>query len=142
MTTRYLSPDEFFALFPDFATKQILGARKGTDPIEANIAVLSNAISKAEALADSYIQVQYVLPLRSVPDVLKAVVGDIARYKLYTEKAPERVDKLYDDAISFLKQVASRKNMLGVPDQASTVAPSAVAVTVRRSRPATDFSGF
>ena len=119
MTTRYLSPDEFLSTFPDLQTKQILGATKADATI--NTAFLIQCIEKAEAEADAYIQVQYTLPLRSVPMILKQFVGDIARYRLYFQRATPEIDKL----------VAARKNMLGVPNQETALARNATVPRVK-----------
>lgn len=141
MATRYLSTDEFLAMFPDAPTRQILGATKA-DPSVLNTASLISAIEKAEAEADAYIQVQYVLPLKSVPVVVKQFVGDIARYRLYFQRATPEIDKLYADAVSFFKQVAARKNMLGVAHAETEVAVSTTAPRVQRARRPSELNGF
>lgn len=140
MATRYLSTDEFLAMFPDLPTRQILGATKADATI--NTAFLTQCIEKAEAEADAYIQVQYTLPLRSVPMILKQFVGDIARYRLYFQRATPEIDKLYLEGISFLKQVAARKNMLGVPNQETALAKNTTAPRVKAAVRPRALDGF
>jgi len=79
-------------------------------------------IQIAENEADAYIGTHYTLPLKKVPPVLVPYVCDLARYRIYGEKATERIKALHDDAIYFLKQIASGKSLLGVVNQDSAMA--------------------
>ncbi|UZZ12201.1 DUF1320 domain-containing protein [Ectopseudomonas mendocina] len=57
----------------------------------------------------------YRLPLASVPPILTAYGCDIARYRLYDNRATEQVTKRYDDAIKALRAVANGTLKLGLP---------------------------
>lgn len=57
----------------------------------------------------------YRLPLTSVPPILTAYGCDIARYRLYDNRATEQVTKRYDDAIKALRLVANGSLKLGLP---------------------------
>lgn len=74
--------------------------------------VSQSAIDDACSEADSYIAARYPLPIPSTPEPLKNKVCDIARYRLYKDQATEEVEKRYKEAISWLKDIASRKAVL------------------------------
>lgn len=76
--------------------------------------VLTQAINDASALMDGYLASRYQLPLTHAPATLKPLCCNIARYYLYDEQASEQVAKRYDDAVKFLKAVASGDISLGV----------------------------
>ncbi len=80
-------------------------------------AVLSQALADASAEVDGYLGGRYTLPLPSVPAVLVRICCDIARYLLHDEHAPERIEKRYDGAISFLSKLGSGTISLGMPDE-------------------------
>ena len=92
--------------------------------------VLNQAMANAESEADSYLGSAYALPLPTVPDVLKSMAGDIARYRLYDNRATEEVQKRYDRAVSWLRDVARGIVSLGIkvtdpqPDSSVAVAGS------------------
>jgi phage gp36-like protein len=69
-------------------------------------AVTNRALLDCSATADGYIAAKNALPLPVVNDRLKEVVADLARYKLYKDRANEEVRQRYEDAISWLKDVA------------------------------------
>jgi phage gp36-like protein len=77
-----------------------------------NLAVLDAAIADAEAEVDSYISVRYAMPLASVPDIVKSMTADVARYRLYDTEVPEIVEKRYDAALRLLRDVAARRASL------------------------------
>ncbi|HEX9391481.1 MAG TPA: DUF1320 domain-containing protein [Usitatibacteraceae bacterium] len=84
--------------------------------------VVNQALADTDAMVNSYLSVKLTLPLVSVPTMLKSVACDIARYRLYDDRATDQVSKRYDDAIKFLKAVASGAASLGV-DAANQPAP-------------------
>jgi phage gp36-like protein len=77
-------------------------------------AVLNLAMTNAESEADSYLGSAYALPLPTVPAVLQTMVGDIARYRLYDNRATEEVQKRYDRAVSWLRDVSKGVVSLGI----------------------------
>lgn len=87
-------------------------------------AVVSKAIADADALIDSYASAKYAVPLSPVPSTIERIACTLARYFLHDQAASDRVRKDYDDAIAFLKGVASGAVTLGV-----TAAGSAPAQT-------------
>lgn len=69
-------------------------------------ATTEKALADCSATADGYIAARNALPLDTVPDKLKEVVAELARYKLWKDKASEEVRQRYEDAMSWLKDVA------------------------------------
>lgn len=76
--------------------------------------VLNQAIADASAEMDGYLASRYSLPLATVPQTLKPLCCNIARYKLYDEQASEQVTKNNDAAIKFLFSVSKGEISLGV----------------------------
>lgn len=81
--------------------------------------VLDQAISDASAEMDGYLASRYQLPLVNIPQTLKPLACNIARYKLYDEQASEQVTKRYDAAIKFLFSVSKGEISLGVDGSGS-----------------------
>ncbi len=81
-----------------------------------NLDVIDQALADASAEIDGYLGGRYSLPLPSVPDVLTRLCCDIARYLLYSERAPEQLQKRYDNAVGFLKALSKGDISLGLPD--------------------------
>jgi|Deesub1362B_J571_1020462.scaffolds.fasta_scaffold00591_26 phage gp36-like protein len=93
-------------------------------------AKVDKAIQDASALIDSYIGVRYTLPLESIPLILKKICKDITIYELYQQRVsenaisevPEGVRKRYEQAVAFLKDIASGNATLkGVDEQGQAV---------------------
>ncbi|MDT8382999.1 MAG: phage protein Gp36 family protein [Gammaproteobacteria bacterium] len=78
--------------------------------------VLMVAIENASALMDGYIGSRYALPLSTVPRVLELYCADLARYFLYDDRATKAVERGYNSAMDFLKQVSSGRTRLGLSD--------------------------
>ncbi len=91
-----------------------------------NVSVLDDKLTDANAEVDGYLQGRYNLPFTSVPEVLRRIGCDIARYHLYDDRPTEAVAQRYKDAIAFLKMVAKGEARLGV--DASSEAPSTASV--------------
>lgn len=126
MATRYLTTAQLLAMFPGGA---LLGVAKvTTQPAPAD--ALDGYINQAEDLADVYLSSAYELPLKSVPPILLQVVGDIARWYIYSAvpngQAQPAVQERYNAAIAMLSKISSGKLMLGVPNQDTTVAESTI----------------
>jgi phage gp36-like protein len=83
---------------------------------EADEAAVTAALTKASSLADSYI-VRW-LPLKvEAPEALVDAVIRIAHYQLTGETGNEEVRKRYEDAVSWLRDVAAGKASLGIPPE-------------------------
>ena len=70
------------------------------------LAQIQTAMTNADGLIDSYLSAKYALPLDTTPAQLTAVSLDIARYRLYDDRATEQVQRRFDEAIAWLKDIA------------------------------------
>lgn len=78
--------------------------RSGTGQVDAS--VIAGAIAFADAKVDGYISKQVVLPLAYVSEDVKGLSSAIALHYLYGASVPETPQKLYNDAIKTLEQIA------------------------------------
>lgn len=69
--------------------------------------VIDTAISDAENEVNSYLAVRYITPLTDVPDLIKRITCDIARYRLHKDSITEIVRLNYEDAVAMLKRLAA-----------------------------------
>jgi phage gp36-like protein len=86
--------------------------RENTGAIDAD--VVAGKLADADAEIDGYLAGRYTLPLTTVPEALRRIACDVARYHLYDDRVTEAVQKRYDDAIKFLRMVAKGEVQLGV----------------------------
>lgn len=111
-----------------YLTKPDFEARFGADELLAltdrdglgvvGDAVFAQAALDAQAEVDVYLAARYALPLASVPAVLVQLCADIARYRLWADRASEEVRKRYEDVLRLLRQIASGAVALGVASSA------------------------
>lgn len=106
----YVSSDDMIARFGELEMIQLTDRANVVGEVDTD--VLDAAIADAEAEVDSYISVRYAIPLASVPDIVKSMTADIARYRLYDTEVPEIVEKRYDAALRLLRDVAARRASL------------------------------
>lgn len=101
-----------------------------------NDEAFAQAQQDGDAEIDAYLQGRYPLPLTHVPPVLCRLACDLYRYYLYTPRTTEEVEKRYDAAIKFLKDVSKGEVNLGIDatDQqpAETAHPIRVTSSPRR----------
>ena len=84
--------------------------------------ILVSALTDAQAIAEAHIAARYALPLDSVPVLIKGLIADIARARLYAGAAPEGVAGAAKAATRTLESIQAGK--LAV---AGAAAPSAAA---------------
>lgn len=82
------------------------------------------AESDAAAIIDGFLASRYSLPLASVPALVANWAGDITRFKLWDERAPEEVRARYDDALAQLKMLAQGQIALPPDAQGNSAASS------------------
>lgn len=99
-----------------------------------NAQVLERAFAGADAEINGHIASRYSLPLVSVPQLLVGYACDIARYKLFTNEAPQVVMDRYNQAMRYLEGVASGKFSLGADNAGETVKASGVASMTAAAR--------
>lgn len=89
----------------------------------ADAAVIDAALGRADAVIDSYLAGRYAIPITPTLPLITAVAGDLARYHLYDDAVPERVQKAYDDAIAWLRSAARGEvKIIGAEAPASDLA--------------------
>jgi phage gp36-like protein len=72
-------------------------------------AVAARALAAADARIDGYLAGRYALPLAAVPPAIVEAACDIARFRLYEDRATEHIQKLYDDAVAYLVKLGTGK---------------------------------
>jgi len=91
--------------------------RTGAGAVDTAIA--QRALDDAAAEIDGYLAVRHALPIASVPPLLARIACDIARYRLWDDRASEEVRARYEDARRVLEALAAGRVTLGVtPPQA------------------------
>ena len=103
-----------------YVTRSDLVDRFGEDEIAQRESMLPSeavgkAIADASATADDYLAGRYVVPVAPVPDTLKRLVCDIARYYLYDDKSTDEVLKRYEQAKQELLHISQGKATLACP---------------------------
>lgn len=86
------------------------------------IEILERVIEDAQSAIDGYLSGRYGTPMPTPPAVVKRLACDIARYYLYDDHATETVQKRYDAAIAFFRDVSAGKVTLG--PEAKTATPT------------------
>lgn len=94
-------------------------------------AALEAQLTEVDSLIDSYLRAAHPLPLPEVPEVVRGIASDIARYRLYQEP-PEAVSDRHTGAMRQLRDIADGRLRLPVTPPAST--PGRVAHAPGQSR--------
>lgn len=83
--------------------------------------VFDAAETGAASLIDGYLAARYALPLATAPALVLGWAGDITRYRLWEDRAPEEVRSRYEDALAQLKELALGR--IALPPDAGGVQP-------------------
>lgn len=91
---------------------------------------LGAAIEKASARIDSYLCSRYPTPLENPPPSVRDLCVDIAVYYIFSRRgidedsAEKSVQKRYDDALKFLREISSGSASIGeILDSGSATSP-------------------
>lgn len=124
-----------------YATQQDLVDRFGydeivqlTDRTGGNVidgTVVALALADADAEIDAHLAARYSLPLASVPAIIVRIASDIARYRLWDDRAPEEVRARYTDTVRVLEKLARGDIELGLPAASAPPLPAGVAWSAR-----------
>lgn len=121
-----LQPRDLIQRFGERELLQLLGG----EVLDEQHPRLQTACADAMALANSYLQRAYVLPLTHMPAVLVAICADIARFRLHHDQIREGGEQgksalrlRYEEALQFLENVASGK--LCLFNSSQSTAPTA-----------------
>ncbi|WP_051327183.1 gp436 family protein [Desulfatibacillum aliphaticivorans] len=109
--------------------------------------VLAGAIADADSEIDSYCGTRYDIPLSPAPGMIRKISVDIAIYNLYGRRSmgpPENVEKRYNNAVRFLRDVSSGKVTLGAsaPEPQSSSGPQSTTDKDDRVFTATTLANF
>ena len=105
-----------------------LADRDGDNSADAG--VIDNAISDASALIDGYLSSRYSVPVSPAPVLIVGLACDISRRKLFTDRAPEQVQRAFDSALSVLRDNANgRGNIDAAKADATTPSSGSFAVS-------------
>lgn len=99
--------------------KELIAITDRADPPTYMVDAVSvdRSLADASAEIDSYLAARYVLPMTEIPVVLKRLAVEMAVYQLLSLRPMGDIEdtrRRYDDALAFLKQVASGKVSLGI----------------------------
>lgn len=106
--------------------------RLGSGVVDAT--VFDQAVADANAEIDAYLAGRYPLPLTSVPPIIARLAGDIVRYRLFPDGAPEEVRARYEDARRVLESLASGRITLGLPVPAASAAGNLAEIVSPREK--------
>ncbi len=76
--------------------------------------LLVGALRDAQALVETALSNRYALPLYDVPHVVKTMIGDIARGRLYPGGAPDGIAEQVKAAMRLLERIEDGKTNLGI----------------------------
>jgi phage gp36-like protein len=98
----YLTQLEYLSSFDEAETISL------TDPngVEIDDTKLNAALKDGSDIVDSYVGSRYTVPLSPIPDVIKNIVADLARERLFTLHPNDEVTKRADRARAMLKDIA------------------------------------
>jgi phage gp36-like protein len=113
-----------------FSEQELIDLTDEADKGVIDQAVLTAAIADADAEIDGYLSSVYVTPIAgTVPIDVVRISCDIARYRLYNDKAPEEIRQRYEDARAWLRDVAAGKVRLAIAKPTTTTGfPLTVAI--------------
>jgi phage gp36-like protein len=94
--------------------------------------VVARSLADADAEINGYLASRYALPLATVPPVIVRIACDIARYRLWEDRASEEVRRRYEDARRLLESIAKGMVSLGLPE--ASAAPALAAVSLGNAR--------
>ncbi|MDP1681083.1 MAG: DUF1320 domain-containing protein [Burkholderiales bacterium] len=79
----------------------------------AALVLVNRALTDASDAIDGYLSGRYAVPLATPPQAIGRIACDLARYYLFDDQATDTVQKRYDTAVQFCRDVAAGKVSLG-----------------------------
>lgn len=113
-----------------YATRTELEDRYGVEELTQRESMLPSgalvrALADADAEVDSYLTGRYTLPLSPVPASIARIAAVIARCRLLGDAVTEIARKDYEDARSWLRDVAAGRVQIEGATPLAAAAPSA-----------------
>lgn len=94
---------------------------------ELDRALVQTSINDAEAEINMYLEGRNLLPLKTVPEVLRRLTADIARYYLYNNPNEDNpVNKRYHQRVKQLEGIAAGRLALGLDNSGEVQIPEDV----------------
>ena len=100
----YLSIAEFVGRF---GLPEVIRMTDGVGDGRIDRAMLVGALVNAQSVADAHICARYAVPLSDVPQIVKKIVGDLARAELYPSGAPDGVADQAKLSLRMLERIQS-----------------------------------
>ncbi len=110
--TTYVTPQD---LIDAFGEAELIDLTDRATPraFVVDVDVAGHACERAQAEIDAALAVRYALPLSAVPELLRFIAQDLARYYLQPHEATELVTKRWEAARTSLRDIAAGKASLG-----------------------------
>ncbi|WP_347253458.1 DUF1320 domain-containing protein [Leminorella grimontii] len=119
----YCTQDDLIEAFGEKEIRQ-LSDRASPPTGQIDSAVVNNAISDADSEINMYLEGRGLLPLKSVPEVLRRIACDLARFYLYQNpKDDSPVAKTYGRRVKQLEGVAAGRLSLGLDSAGEVMEP-------------------
>jgi phage gp36-like protein len=83
--------------------------------------VIEDGLQFAGDMIDGYLRVRYTLPLAFSSKALVGIACDIARYRYYQDQPTELVEKRYEWAVSWLRDVAHGLIDIAPPEEEQAI---------------------
>jgi len=99
-------------LIDRFGQDELLALADRDNNSVIDTAIVDQALVDAQSLAESYVRQRYPAGFTVVPDLLKSLVCDLARFRLDADNPRDNVTKRNDAAIAILRDIASGKATL------------------------------
>jgi phage gp36-like protein len=85
-------------------------------------AVAERALADADAEIDAYLAARYAVPMSPAPAVVGRLACDIARFRLWEDRASDEVRRRYEDARRMLEAIAAGRVSFAAEQSAVGVA--------------------
>jgi len=99
-------------LIDRFGQAELLALADRDNDSVIDTAIVGQALNDAQSLAESYVRQRYPAGFSIVPDLLKSLVCDLARFRLDADNPRDNVTRRNDAAIAILRDIASGKASL------------------------------
>ena len=129
----YTTLEQIQTIIPNQELANLTNDDRLTDEINAGI--VNSAICYADELINTYLRNKYVLPLKSVPQIIVNISTDITAFRLYSrrpQRMPEHIQNRYDEAIKILSNIKKEEMILDLPSEhpeTEVTPPSKMVVT-------------
>lgn len=115
----YLTDEEYIDRASQDETERLANENEVLDGTidQTETYIVNMCIKDASELVDSYLRGRYQLPLSTIPELIKRLTFQVARYYLYEKKGlTEDVLQTFDRAINELRRIAKGESRLDAPE--------------------------